>query len=37
MPEMEKGDIMFLEDSLKDACTVERSFSLLKLAGVFKK
>lgn len=32
-----KGDILFIEDSLKDACTIERSFSLLKLAGVFEK
>lgn len=30
-------DILFIEDSLKDACTIERSFSLLKLAGVFEK
>lgn len=37
MPAIQKGDILFLEDSLKDACTIERSFSLLKLAGVFDK
>ena len=37
MPEIKKGDILFIEDSLKDACTIERSFSLLKLAGVFEK
>lgn len=37
MPEIKKGDILFLEDSLKDACTIERSFSLLKLAGVLDK
>lgn len=37
MPEIQEGDILFLEDSLKDACTIERSFSLLKLAGVFEK
>ncbi len=37
MPEIKPGDILFIEDSLKDACTVERSFSLLKLAGVFDK
>ena len=37
MPEIQKGDILFIEDSLKDACTIERSFSLLKLAGVFDK
>lgn len=37
MPPIQDGDILFLEDSLKDACTIERSFSLLKLAGVFDK
>lgn len=37
MPEIRQGDILLLEDSLKDACTIERSFSLLKLAGVFEK
>ncbi len=37
MPEIRNGDILFIEDSLKDACTVERTFSLLKLAGVFDK
>lgn len=37
MPKIREGDILFLEDSLKDACTVERSFSLLKLAGVFDR
>lgn len=34
MPEIKEGDILFIEDSLKDACTIERSFSLLKLSGV---
>lgn len=37
MPEIKEGDILFLEDSLKDAATIERSFSLLKLNGVFDK
>lgn len=37
MPEIRDGDILFLEDSLKDACTVERSFSLLKLSGVLER
>lgn len=37
MPEIKEGDILFIEDSLKDACTIERSFSQLKLAGVFEK
>lgn len=36
MPEIKKGDILFIEDSLKDASVIERSFSLLKLAGVFE-
>ena len=35
MPEIRKGDILFIEDSLKDAATVERSFAHLQLAGVF--
>ncbi len=37
MPEIKTGDILLIEDSLKDACTIERSFSLMKLAGVFDK
>lgn len=37
MPEIREGDILLIEDSLKDAATVERSFSMLKLAGVFDK
>lgn len=37
MPEIRKGDILLIEDSLKDACTIERTFSLLKLAGIFDK
>lgn len=37
MPEIKKGDILFIEGSLKDACTIERSFSLLKLAGVLDR
>ena len=37
MPEIKQGDILLIEDSLKDAATIERSFSLLKLAGVFDK
>lgn len=37
MPQVKAGDILLIEDSLKDACTIERSFSLLKLAGVFDK
>ena len=37
MPEIKKGDILLIEDSLKDASTIERSFSLLKLAGIFDR
>lgn len=37
IPEIKKGDILFIEDSLKDCATIERSFSLLKLSGVFDK
>lgn len=37
MPTIEVGDILFIEDSLKDAATIERSFSLLKVNGVFDK
>ena len=37
MPEIKEGDILFIEDSLVDVATVERSFSHLKLSGVFDK
>lgn len=37
MPEIMQGDILLIEDSTKDIATVERSFSHLKLAGVFDK
>jgi len=37
MPEIKEGDILFIEDCLKDAATIERSFSLLKVNGVFDK
>lgn len=37
MPEIRQGDILFIEDSLKDAADIERSFSLLKLSGVFDR
>jgi len=37
MPEICEGDILLIEDSLKDAATIERSFSLMKLAGVFDR
>ena len=37
MPEICEGDVLLIEDSLKDAATIERSFSLMKLAGVFDR
>lgn len=37
MPEILPGDILLLEDSLKDAATVERSFAFLGINGVFDK
>lgn len=37
MPEIKEGDILMIEDSLKDAATIERSFSHLKLNGIFDK
>ncbi len=37
MPEIKTGDILFIEDSLKDIAAVERSFALLKLSSVFEK
>lgn len=37
MPEIKKGDILFIEDSLEDIATIERTFSLLKLSGVFDR
>ncbi|MGE7874250.1 S66 family peptidase [Bacillus paramycoides] len=37
MPHIQEGDILFIEDSSKDAATIERSFSLLKINGVFNK
>lgn len=37
MPSIKRGDILLLEDSLKTAETVERSFAHLKLCGVFER
>lgn len=37
MPDIREGDILFIEDSLHTAATVERSFSLLKASGIFDK
>ena len=37
MPEIRKGDILLIEDSLKPISTVERLFVFLKLNGVFDR
>lgn len=37
MPEINSGDILFIEDSLKGTETVERSFAHLLACGVFDK
>jgi muramoyltetrapeptide carboxypeptidase LdcA involved in peptidoglycan recycling len=37
MSEIKEGDILFIEDSLKDSATIERSFSFLKVNGVFDR
>lgn len=36
-PIIKNGDILLIEDSLKDAATVEKNFAMLKLHGVFDK
>lgn len=35
MPALQQGDILLIEDSLKDIATVERLLAMLKLNGVF--
>ncbi len=37
MPTIREGDILFIGDSMKDASTIECSFSLLKANGLFDK
>jgi muramoyltetrapeptide carboxypeptidase len=37
MSEIKNGNILFIEDSLKDSATIERSFSFLKVNGVFDR
>lgn len=37
MPEIKDGDILFIEDCSKDIATIERSFSHLKVNGIFDK
>lgn len=36
-PEFKEGDILLIEDSCKDAATVEKNFAMLKLHGIFNK
>ena len=36
-PEILHGDILLIEDSMKDAATVEKNFAMLKLHGIFDK
>ena len=36
-PEIKHGDILLIEDSMKDAATVEKNFAMLKLHGIFDK
>ena len=37
MPQFQKGDILFLEDTEKFAAHSERYYSMLKISGVFDK
>lgn len=37
MPDINQGDILLIEDSLLDAAAIERSFSLLKINGIFER
>lgn len=37
MPAIEQGDVLLIEDSLKNAASVERGFAFLKINGVFDK
>lgn len=36
-PSIEQGDILLIEDSMKDSSTVEKNFAMLKVQGVFDK
>jgi len=36
-PEIREGDILLLEDCMKDAATVEKNFAMLKVHGIFDK
>ena len=35
MPDIQRGDLLLIEDAEKDAATIERSFAHLALAGIF--
>jgi muramoyltetrapeptide carboxypeptidase len=37
LPEIRPGDLLLIEDCLEDAADIERSFSLLKINGVFDR
>ena len=37
MPEIKQGNILLIEDSLKDIATLERNFAHLKVNGVFDR
>lgn len=37
MPQIQKGDILLIEDCMKTASIVEKNFSLLKINGVFER
>lgn len=36
-PEIQQGDILLIEDTMKDASTVEKNMAMLKLHGIFDK
>lgn len=36
-PKVEQGDILLIEDSMKDASIVEKNFAMLKVHGIFDK
>ena len=37
MPEIQEGDLLLIEDSLKDIAIVERLLAMLKLNGIFDR
>lgn len=36
-PQIQQGDILLIEDTMKDAATVEKNIAMLKLHGIFEK